>query len=141
LYIGINGLDAFNEVYGFVAGEEVLRFTGMLLNDAIDQMGTADDFVGHIGGDNFIIITRKELVASLRAEIINRFKENVGTHYDFMTRMQGYLVVKDEDNREVHKPLMTLQIGGLTVDDGPFTDIREITEAAAEVRRQARKQE
>jgi hypothetical protein len=58
-----------------------------------------------------------------------------------MTRMQGYLVVKDEDNREVHKPLMTLQIGGLTVDDGPFTDIREITEAAAEVRRQARKQE
>lgn len=141
LYIGINGLDAFNEVYGFVAGEEVLRFTGMLLNDAIDQMGTADDFIGHIGGDNFIIITRKELVASLRAEIITRFKENVGTHYDFMTRMQGYLVVKDEDNKEVHKPLMTLQIGGLSADDGPFTDIREITEAAAEVRRQARKQE
>ncbi len=141
LYIGINGLDAFNEVYGFVAGEEVLRFTGMLLNDAIDEMGTADDFIGHIGGDNFIIITRKELVASLRSEIINRFKENVGTHYDFMTRMQGYLVVKDEDDKEVRRPLMTLQIGGLTADDGPFTDIREITEAAAEVRRQARKQE
>ncbi|HOU14456.1 MAG TPA: response regulator [Anaerolineae bacterium] len=141
LYIGINGLDAFNEVYGFVAGEEVLRFTGMLLNDAIDEMGTADDFIGHIGGDNFIIITRKELVASLRSEIISRFKENVGTHYDFMTRMQGYLIVKDEDDKEVHKPLMTLQIGGLTADDGPFTDIREITEAAAEVRRQARRQE
>lgn len=141
LYIGINGLDAFNEVYGFVAGEEVLRFTGMLLNDAIDEMGTADDFIGHIGGDNFIIITRKELVASLRSEIISRFKENVGTHYDFMTRMQGYLIVKDEDDKEVRKPLMTLQIGGLTADDGPFTDIREITEAAAEVRRQARRQE
>ncbi|HSQ38815.1 MAG TPA: response regulator [Anaerolineales bacterium] len=141
LYIGINGLGAFNEVYGFVAGEEVLRFTGMLLNDAIDEMGTADDFIGHIGGDNFIIITRKELVTPLRTEIIARFKENVGTHYDFMTRMQGYLVVKDEDDKEVHKPLMTLQIGGLTADDGPFTDIREITEAAAEMRRQARKQE
>jgi len=138
LYIGINGLGAFNEVYGFVAGEEVLRFTGMLLNDAIDEMGTADDFIGHIGGDNFIIITRKELVTPLRTEIIARFKENVGTHYDFMTRMQGYLVVKDEDDKEVHKPLMTLQIGGLTADDGPFTDIREITEAAAEARRQTR---
>ena len=59
LYIGINGLNAFNEVYGFVAGEEVLRFTGMLLNDVIDELGTADDFVGHIGGDDFWIITRQ----------------------------------------------------------------------------------
>lgn len=138
LYIGINGLGAFNEVYGFVAGEEVLRFTGMLLNDVIDEMGTADDFIGHIGGDNFIIITRKELVNPLRTEIARRFDENVGTHYDFMTRMQGYLVIKDDDGKEEHVPLMTLQIGALTVEDGPFTDIREITEAAAEVRRQAR---
>ncbi len=141
LYIGVNGLDAFNEVYGFVAGEEVLRFVGILLNDVIDEMGTVDDFVGHIGGDNFIIITRKELVVPLRAEIIRRFNENVGTHYDFMTRMQGYLVVKDENDQEVHKPLMSLSIGGLTADEGPFTDIREITEAAAEARRLARRQE
>lgn len=138
LYIGIHGLGAFNEVYGFVAGEEVLRFTGMLLNDVIDEMGTADDFIGHIGGDNFIIITRKELVDPLRAEIAQRFDENVGTHYDFMTRMQGYLVIKDDDGEEEHVPLMTLQIGALTIEDGPFTDIREITEAAAEMRRQAR---
>ncbi|MFN2108503.1 MAG: response regulator [Anaerolineae bacterium] len=138
LYIGISGLSAFNEVYGFVAGEEVLRFTGMLLNDVIDEMGTADDFIGHIGGDNFIIITRKELVDPLRTEIAQRFDENVGTHYDFMTRTQGYLVIKDDDGKEEQVPLMTLQVGALTVEDGPFTDIREITEAAAEVRRQAR---
>ncbi len=138
LYIGIDGLGAFNEVYGFVAGEEVLRFTGMLLNDVIDEMGTADDFVGHIGGDNFIIITRKELVDPLRVEIAQRFNENVGTHYDFMTRMQGHLVIKDDDGKEEHVPLMTLQVGALTIEDGPFTDIREITEAAAEARRQAR---
>lgn len=138
LYIGISGLSAFNEVYGFVAGEEVLRFTGMLLNDVIDEMGTADDFIGHIGGDNFIIITRKELIDPLRTEIAQRFDENVGTHYDFMTRTQGYLVIKDDDGKEEQVPLMTLQVGALTVEDGPFTDIREITEAAAEVRRQAR---
>lgn len=137
LYIGINGLDTFNEVYGFVAGEEVLRFSGMLLNDIIDELGTTDDFIGHIGGDDFIVITRKELIEPLRDEIINRFDENVGTHYDFMTRMQGYLIVKNTENEEVQMPLMTLQIGGLSADDGPFTDIREITEAAAEARRHA----
>ena len=135
LYIGIKGLDEFNEAYGFVAGEEVLRFTGMLLGDVIDEMGTPDDFIGHIGGDDFLIITSKKLIHSLQAEIVSRFNANVGTHYDFMTRMQGYLVLKNDEGEDVQSPLMNLQIGGLTVDDGPFTDIREITEAAAEARR------
>jgi len=135
LYIGVKGLDDFNEAYGFVAGEEVLRFIGMLLSDVIDETGTADDFIGHIGGDDFLIITRKDLIALLQIEIVKRFNANVGTHYDFMTRMQGYLVLKDDEGEDVQSPLMTLQIGGLTADDGPFTDIREITEAAAEARR------
>ncbi len=138
LYIGVDGLDAFNEVYGFVAGEEVLRFTGMLLNDAVEEMGTMDDFVGHIGGDDFIIVTQKDGAMALKAELQKRFNENVGTHYDFMTRMQGYLVLKDDAGNETHEALMTLQIGVLTVEEGPFTDIREVTEAAAEVRRRAR---
>ena len=138
LYIGVEHFDAFNEVYGFVAGEEVLRFTGMLLNDVVEEMGTSDDFIGHIGGDDFIVITKKALVEPLKAELIRRFKENVGTHYDFMTRMQGYLVVKHEDGREEQVPLMALAIGTLTSDDGPFTDIREITEEVAEIRRRSR---
>ncbi len=139
LYIGIQGLHAFNEVYGFVAGEEVLRFTGMLLSDVVDEMGNPEDFIGHIGGDDFIVITKKDLVDPMTAELQKRFEENVGTHYDFMTRMQGYLVVKDEEDNEQQVPLMRLQVGKLTVDDGPFTDIREVTEVAAEARRLVRK--
>jgi PleD family two-component response regulator len=138
LYIGIKGLDRFNEAYGFVAGEEVLRFTGMLLNDVVDELGTADDFVGHIGGDDFIVVTEADLVDPMKQAAISRFEDNVGTHYDFMTRMQGYLVVEDDDGNEIQTPLMALVIGTLTTEAGPFTDIREITEAAAEARRHAR---
>ena len=138
LYIGINHIDAFNEVYGFVAGEEVLRFTGMLLNDVLDQLGTVDDFVGHVGGDDFLMVTEKDLVDSFRQEVEQRFAEKVGTHYDFMTRSQGYLVTKDDEGNEVQVPLMSLRIGVLTSEAGPFTDIREITEVAAEVRRKNR---
>lgn len=138
LYIGIKGLDEFNEAYGFVAGEEVLRFTGMLLGDVVDEMGTPDDFIGHIGGDDFLVITHKDLITKLRNEIVSRFEDNVGTHYDFMTRMQGYLVLKNDAGEDVQSPLMTLQIGELAADEGPFTDIREVTEAAAEARRRKR---
>ena len=139
LYIAISGLDAFNEVYGFVAGEEVLRFTALALSETVENLGSAEDFIGHIGGDNFIVITRKTLANQLKAELERRFEENVGTHYDFMTRMQGYLVIRDNDGEEKQVPLMRLQIGVLTADEGPFTDIREVTEAAAEARRRVRK--
>ncbi len=135
LFIGIKRLDAFNEVYGFVAGEEVLRFTGMLINEVVDELGTVDDFIGHIGGDDFLIVTEKERVAPLRAALVERFNAKVGTHYDFMTRSQGYLVTQDDEGNEIQVPLMELQVGTLTSDDGPFTDIREITEIAAEMRR------
>jgi len=135
LYIGIKGLDVFNEVYGFVAGEEVLRFTGMLLNEVVDAHGTPEDFVGHISGDDFIVITRQALVGDLKERVVERFDANVGTHYDFKSRMQGYVVTQDDEGNEVQVPLMSLMIGTLTAEDGPFTDIREITEAAAEARR------
>jgi GGDEF domain-containing protein len=135
LYIGIKGLDVFNEVYGFVAGEEVLRFTGMLLNEVVDTHGTPEDFVGHISGDDFIVITRQALVGDLKERIVERFDANVGTHYDFKSRMQGYVVTQDDEGNEVQVPLMSLMIGTLTAEDGPFTDIREITESAAESRR------
>lgn len=137
LYIGIRGLDAFNEAYGFVAGEEVLRFTGMVLNKAVEEFGTPDDFIGHIGGDDFIIVTEAGRLVALRDEIIQQFNEDVGTHYDFMTRMQGYLVVKDDEGNDVQAPLMRLVVGALDCAEGPFTDIREITEAAAEARRRS----
>ncbi len=134
-YIGIDGLSAFNEAYGFVAGEEVLRFTGMLLNEAVEELGTVNDFIGHIGGDDFIIVTQEDLVPSIRAEIVERFAAKGGTHYDFITRSQGYLIVHDDLGNEIQVPLMSLRVGALTAADGPFTDIREITEVAAEKRR------
>ena len=135
LYIGIKGLDAFSQAYGFVAGGDVLRFTGIVLNEAVDTFGTPDDFVGHIGGDDFVVISRASRAEALRDAIVRRFSKDVGTHYDFMTRMQGYLVTKDDEGNELHTPLMSLAVGILTTEDGPFTDIREITEAAAEARR------
>ena len=138
LYLGIEGLDVFNEAYGFVAGEQVLRFAGMLLNNVVDEIGTSDDFVGHIGGDDFIIMTTASRVDAMAEAITERFNRDVGTHYDFMTRMQGYLVVQDDDGAEVREPLMRMIVGTLKAEDGPFTDIREITEAAAEARRRNR---
>ena len=135
IYVGIREFSTFNEVYGFVAGEEVLRFTAMVLGKAVDSVGTPNDFIGHIGGDDFIVIAGKETIAPIVEDFQQRFNAEIGTHYDWRVRQQGYLTVRDSEARETKVDLMSLSIGVVTVDDGPFYDIREITEAAASARR------
>ncbi len=137
VYVGVTGIDVFSEAYGFVASEEVLRFTAMVLSQAVDRRGTLNDFIGHVGSDEFIIVTKKGRARRLAREVKERFDARVGTHYDWQAREQGYLIVEDEDGGETRADLMTLAAGVITADDGPFADIREITEAAADARRQA----
>jgi len=138
IYIGIDRLEPFKEVYGFVAADEVLRYTAMVLGEAADNIGTPEDFIGHIGGDDFLVITRKELIRPMAQDMARRFSEGIVTHYDFKTRQQGYLAIRDDQGNEQRVGLMELAIGAISSDDGPFTDIREITEAAAAARRERR---
>ncbi len=133
LYIGINHLSDFNDVYGFVAGDDVLRFAAMLLNEVVDELGSGSDFVGHVGGDNFIVITTPGASPRIRDRLLQRFNQEVETFYGFKDRERGYIEV--ERGRRV--PLMSLAVGLVHHDAMPFSDIREITEAAAEARRQA----
>lgn len=138
VYIGIDRMEAFKEVYGFVAADEVLRYTAMVLNETADSVGTPEDFVGHIGGDDFLMITRKELVRPIVQDMTRRFSEGILTHYDFKTRQQGYLLLRNDEGKEQRVGLMELAVGAISSEDGPFTDIREITEAAAAARRERR---
>jgi len=130
LYIGINHIDGFNDVYGFVAGDDVLRFTAMLLIDVVDEQGTGSDFIGHIGGDDFLIISTPEASPEIKARLVARFNEEVQTFYGFRDREQGFVEVGGQK-----MPLMTLAVGLINHDTASFADIREITEVAAEARR------
>ncbi|MGD8794702.1 MAG: response regulator [Anaerolineae bacterium] len=132
LYIGINHISGFNDAYGFVAGDDVLRFTAMLLTEVVDDEGTGEDFIGHIGGDDFMIISTPEVAPKMKDRLIQRFDEEVQTFYNFRDREQGYIEV---DGARV--PLMTLAVGLIRHDTVIFSDIREITEVAAEARRRS----
>jgi len=125
IYAGIRGFSDFKDEYGFVAGEEVLRFMAMVLGKAVDEAGTPSDFIGHIGGDDFIVVaSSREHVPQIVQEFEKRFDAEVGTHYDWRARQQGV-------------EMMSLAIGVISSADGPFYDIREITEAASSARREA----
>jgi PleD family two-component response regulator len=136
LDIRINNFEAFKDVYGFVAGDDVLRFTGMLIGEVLDELGTSSDFIGHAGGDNFVIISTEGATPAIIAGLKSRFAEQVQTHYNFMDRQQGYIMAPGADGQAEKFPLMTFAIGTVMPTQQSFADIREITELAAEARRQ-----
>lgn len=136
LDVRINNFDPFKDVYGFVAGDDVLRFAGMLIGEVLDELGTSSDFVGHAGGDNFIIISSEASASAIRQRLKERFAEECLTHYNFMDRQQGFIVAPGADGQNEQFPLMNLSVGIVTPSQQSFADIREITEMAAEARRQ-----
>ena len=91
---GINHFNPFRDVYGFVAGDDVLRFCTMMIGEVVDETGTSADFIGHAGGDNFIIITTENAAPSIKQRLKDRFAEEVQTHYNFMDRQQGFITVQ-----------------------------------------------
>jgi GGDEF domain-containing protein len=135
LDIKINNFEPFKNVYGFIAANNVLRFTGMLLGDVIDEHGNPDDFLGHAGNDNFVVITSESTVEKIVRKLKDRFIEKVSAHYNFMDSQQGFLSAPDGSDNVQKYPLMTLSVGVVTPSRFEFSDIREITELAAEERR------
>jgi PleD family two-component response regulator len=132
----VNNFEPFKDVYGFVAGDDVLRFTAMMIGEVVDEVGSTSDFIGHAGGDNFIVITTEEKAEAMKARLKERFDNEVLTHYNFMDRQQGFVQAPAADGTTVKVPFMTMSVGIVSPSSNSFADIREITELAAEARRQ-----
>jgi PleD family two-component response regulator len=133
--VKINYYEPFKETYGFVAGDDVMRFTAMLIGEVLDELGTANDFVGHAGGDSFVIVTASEVAQSVQENLKRRFTEEILSHYSFLDREQGFVRAVNKDGQVEQAPLMKLAIGVVSPSEYQFADIREITELAAEARR------
>lgn len=131
LLVGVDNLSPFTDAYGFVAGDEVMRFTAMLLNEVVDSMGTLNDFIGHASNETLVLITVSDDVASIEEALREKFNEGILAHYNFMDREQGGILMQDGSLA----PLMRLSIGTVSGKTQRFSDIREITEMAAENRR------
>lgn len=130
----IANFEMFSDVYGWTAADEVIRFTAFLLGELVEQLGTPDDYIGHPGRDNFIIITHIEDPTALIDKIKETFTDKVKQHYSFIDRERGYMLVPDAAT-EKQVDLMAMSMGSVSTRTHQFSDIREITEMAADNRR------
>lgn len=119
----IDHLDSFYDHYGITAGDAVLLFTAGILMNAMSQSGATKDFLGHMIQNRYIIVTSVDKAEAIEEQSVTTFDEQVGDHYPFKDREEGYKKV----------PLMSLRIGMVTADDGPFSDLPELAAKIAQV--------
>jgi GGDEF domain-containing protein len=108
LNIELVGFKAFREVYGFVAADEALTYTGQVLTETIAKDGTKDDFAGTLGEDRYAIFTFAPDVKTFVATLCERFREGAKKLYNFIDSDRGYVVFHEALDDEQHVPLMHL---------------------------------
>lgn len=137
-YFDLDNFKAFNDYYGFEKGDECLRWVAQLLIEASEKLGIDDDFVGHIGGDDFIYITRPDHFEPLCQYFCTTFDSLVGGLYNEVDRNQGYIEVTNRRDEMQRFPLMTMSIGVATNERRTLSSPLQVAEIASELKRAAK---
>ncbi|MCL5960983.1 MAG: response regulator [Chloroflexi bacterium] len=144
LYIDIDNFKAYNDVYGFMKGNELITATARTIQQVVSEFTpereTPSDlhFVGHIGGDDFVVITTPEAAEPISKEIIGRFDAEVPKHYDPEDRSRGYISTVNRRGQLINYPLATLSIGIVTNQYRNFQNSLEVSKIASEVKHKAK---
>ncbi len=132
--LDLDNFKAFNDRYGYANGSEVIKETSKIIENAVKSMGTPDDFVGHVGGDDFVVITTPEYMRTVSSEIISQFDRRIPDFYDSEERARGYILGKTRQGIEMEFPIMTISIAIVTNEHRKLINPLEASEIAAELK-------
>jgi len=133
-YLDLDKFKAYNDIYGFEHGDEVIKETARILIRVVHESGNADDFIGHIGGDDFVIVTTPAMVDKICSKIIESFDKAVPSFYNEADRKKGYIVSRDRQGAETKFSLLSLSIGVVTNQFRSIEHVAEIGEIGAELK-------
>jgi diguanylate cyclase (GGDEF)-like protein len=138
LYLDLDHFKAYNDVYGFVLGNDLIRMLAGIAIDVVRVDGNLADFVGHVGGDDFVVITTPERTEAICREMIQRFDRESRRLYSADDLQRGTLIALDRQGSNHAYSLVTLSIAVVTNQLRPFTSIEQVSRTAAELKRKAK---
>jgi diguanylate cyclase (GGDEF)-like protein len=138
LYLDLDNFKAFNDVYGFTHGDEAIQLIARIATETLRRRGTPNDFVGHIGGDDFIVVTAVERSEEIAREIVAEFDKRIRTLYSPKDLRQGYIETRDRRGALNRYPIMSLSIAIVSNQVRRFESYAEIGETAAELKQYAK---
>jgi diguanylate cyclase (GGDEF)-like protein len=134
LYADLDNFKAFNDHYGFLRGDEALRGTARTLQESAMDVSGDETFVGHVGGDDFVVICPPGDAERICQTIIERFDQTVPGLYDAEDRDRGHIEIENR-RKEIEKfPLMSISIGVATTDRRTFSHHGEAVAVAGELK-------
>lgn len=134
-YMDIDYFKYFNDVYGYVKGDRVIMQTAYMLYSTVHKYGNSEDFIGHIGGDDFIFITSTDKYKQICNNLIPTFDRIMPFHYSQKDRDQGFIVAKDRTRKIRKLPLMSISVALVNKnEDSQLNNVVEINERLAEIK-------
>jgi GGDEF domain-containing protein len=137
-FVDLDNFKAFNDRYSYAKGSEIIMATARIIEKVISESGTGEDFIGHIGGDDFMYITSPERYPMISDAIIKEFESQVIVYYDLDDRKRGYIISKNRQGQEMQFPIMTISIAVVNNEQGVIKDHIRIGEIAAELKAYAK---
>lgn len=138
LYLDLDNFKAYNDVYGFLKGDQIIEFTAQTIIKGIHEYFLEDSFIGHIGGDDFIAIVPSIEVDDVCQSIIATFDKEVTKFFTDEDLERGYIEVANRKGIMEQFPLTSISIGVVIVEKGRFSNILEIGEVGAQVKHMAK---
>jgi len=132
--LDLDNFKAFNDHYGYAHGNDVLKETAHLIEKAAQEKGTPEDFVGHIGGDDFVVITTPAHMRDVCEETIRLFDKRIPAFYNETDRANGFIFGKTRQGQDMQFPLMTISIAVVTNEKRTIKDALEAAAIAAELK-------
>ena len=138
MYLDLDNFKAYNDIYGFLKGDEIIKFTARTILKNVHTDEYEDSFVGHIGGDDFVAIVSGTDYEKICQNIIADFDMNVLKYFTDEDAEKGYIEVENRKGVMEQFPLTSISIGVVEVEKGRFANVLEIGEVGASVKHLAK---
>ncbi len=138
LYFDLDNFKAYNDVYGFLKGDQIIEFTARVILKGVHSNLDEGVFVGHVGGDDFVAILPTTNCEKICQNIIAMFDSQVGQFFTERDLEKGYIEVANRKGIIEQFPLTSISIGVVVADVGRFSNILEIGEVGGQVKHAAK---
>jgi len=134
LYPDIDNFKSYNDHYGFIRGDDVIKTLASIILEVLEENYSPAHFAGHVGGDDFVILTEPRLAEEIAAEVTKRFDEAVPILYDVQDRERGWIEFEDRTGNKHRTSLVSLSTGIVVAKPGAFGSAPALASRAAEVK-------
>lgn len=135
MYIDLDHFKPFNDHYGYKRGDDVIRTLANVIADAVRGLGNPNDFIGHIGGDDFVVMTTPDKADAIAGEIVSRFDARSRELYDPVDLKRGYIEVESRSGARENFDLVSVTIAVVTNQRQEITHFARLSDLVSELKR------